>query len=470
MSQNESGQAKWPLMAMIGGGVLLLMAVVYVLTGGLDKDEGDDEEALAARCAFPACRAAEDPGLARGYEGPSVAVDPKDENHVVVTDAKMTAGHCTWHVTFDRGKEWIDGVFQEPEGYNGCKINGGAGGHVPTGPGGVAFGPSGNVYATYGSAHRELHGTRESVILGTSTDGGENFTTKVAAPPPGEGFSFARPQLSVVAGPSGADRILLTFWQCRPAANLCDSAMFSRSDDGGVTFTTPVVLNDPPAGQTPSRALQTPDGTIYITFARRFADGPTDLLLARSTDGGATFTYSTIDNQLAIGDRYDTAKLAFDERLNNLYVVYSDARTGGQQVFFRKSADRGVTWGEPVGIAPGQDAQSTGTSRTPSISVAPNGRIDLVYYRRPQANTDNVFWAYSLDGGTRFVSRQVNERPVRRYPFAAAIGDWYPPDVASTDAAALVVWSDTTNAADQDQNVQDVFLRRMSLSGDELPP
>lgn len=470
MSRNEVGQAKWPLLAMIGGGILLLMAVAYVATGGLDSDDGDDERALAARCAFPACRAAEDPGLARGYEGPSVAVNPEDEDHMVVVDAKMTAGHCTWHVTFDRGKEWLDGTFQGPDGYNGCKINGGAGGHVPIGPASVAFGPSGRVYAAYGSAHRPDQGSRESVILATSTDGGKEFSTAVAARPPGDEFSYARPQMSVVAGPNGADRILLAFWLCRENGRFCESAMFARSDDGGATFTSPVTLNDPPAGQTPSEPLQTADGTIYVTFARRYSDGPTDLILARSSDGGATFTYSTIDNQLAIGDRYDTAKLGYDERLNNLYIVYSDARTGGQQIFFRKSADRGVTWGEPVGIAPGQDAQTTGTSRTPSISVAPNGRIDLVYYRRPQANTDNVFWAYSIDGGTRFVSRQVNERPIRRFPFAAAIGDWYPPDITSTDTAAVIVWSDTTNAADQDQNVQDVFLRRMSLSGDELPP
>lgn len=469
MSNDESGQAKWPLLAMAGGGLLLLMAIVYVATGGLDRD-GNAEDDLAARCAFPACRAAEDPGLGRGYEGPSVAVNPEDEDHMVVVDANMAAGRCMWHVTFDRGREWTDGVFQEPEGYTGCRINGAAGGHVPVGPASVSFGPSGRVYAVYGSANRAEHGSRESLILGTSTDGGENFTTSVVAAPPGEGLSWARPQMSVVRAPGGGDRILLSFWMCRQVANLCDSAMFSRSDDGGVTFTPPVVLNDPPAGQTPSEPLQTDDGTIYITFARRYADGPTDLILARSADGGATFTYTTVDNQLAIGDRYDTAKLAVDERLNHLYVVYSDGRTGGQQIFFRRSTDRGLTWGEPIGIAPGQDAQGTGTSRTPSISVAPNGRIDLVYYRRPQANTDNVFWAYSIDGGERFTSRQVNDRPIRRYQFAANIGDWYPPDVASTNSAAVVVWSDTTNAPDQDQNAQDVLLRRMSLSGDELPP
>ncbi len=469
-ARDQRGQSKLPLLSMVGGGILLLMAVVYVATGGLSKDSsGDDAAALEARCAFPACRAAADPGLARGYEGASIAVDPKDADHMVIVDAKMTAGHCTWHTTFDRGKEWVDGVFQEPEGYSGCRINGFAGGHVPSTPSAVDFAPSGKVFATYGSAHRAEDGSRESVIVAVSDDGGKKFTTSVAHRPPAE-LSFARPHLTVVPGPAGADRLLLTFWLCRESGRFCESVMFSRSDDGGATFTPPVVFNDPPAGQTPSAALQTPDGTIFATFARRYSDGPSELVLARSEDGGATWAYTMIDQQLAIGSPHDSGKLAFDPRLNHLYAVYSDGRAGTQQIFFRRSTDRGVTWSDALGIAPGQDAVSTGTSRTPSISVAPNGRVDIVYYRTPQANTDNVFWAYSIDGGDRFVSRQVNEKPIRRFEFAAAIGNWYAPDVASTDAAAYVVWSDTGNAPDQDQNVQDTFLRRMALAGDLLPP
>lgn len=464
---DENGQSRLPVLLMAGGGVVLLVALLYFAFGRDSKTS--DTASEATRCAFPACRAANDPGLGRGYEGQSVAVDPKDPDHIVVTDANMSAGHCTFHVTFNRGKEWEDGTFQEPPGYTGCHINGGAGGHVPTGPGGVSFGTTGIVYATYGSAHRLEQGTRESIILAVSNDGGKSFTTSVAAKPPGDDFSYARPQMSVVAGPSGKDRVLLSFWRCRQLGRFCEDAMFARSDDGGATFTPATVINDPPAGQTPSEPLQTPDGTLYITFARRYADGPSDLILARSTDSGATFTYTKIDTQPQIGDRYDPGKLAFDARSNALYVVYTDARTGQQQLFFRKSMDKGTTWADPVGIGPDQNTTTSGSSRSPSIAVAPGGRIDIVYYRRPQANTDNLFWASSIDG-IRFQSRQVNDEPIKRYEFNRAIGDWYGPDVVSLDDAAYVVWSDSKNAPKQDENTQDVFLRRMIPAGAELPP
>lgn len=469
MGKAERGQSRLPLILMITGGALAVVSLAYVVffRGSGSTDRNAD---LESRCAFPACRAASDPGLGRGYEGPSVAVDPRDQNHMVVTNANMSAGVCTWHTTFDRGREWEDGAFQV-EGYTGCHINGGAGGHVPTGPGGVSFGPSGTVYAAYGSANPKFgERAREAVIVARSTDGGRSFTAGVAIEPAGDDISFARPQMSVVAGPGGQDRILLSFWQCRQGGRICDEARFARSDDGGATFTPPIPINDPPAGQYPSEPVQGPDGTIYVTFLRKYADGPSDVVLARSGDGGATFTYQIVDTQPNVGDRFDPAKLALAPDGTTLYLVYTDARTGAQQVIFRKSGDRGVTWADPVAIGPDQQAQQTGASRTPSIGVAPDGRIDVVYYRTPQANTDNVYWGYSNDGGARFTNRLVNERPIRRFEFGDAIGTWYPPDVASLDSAAVVVWSDSTAAPDQDQNTQDVYLRRMVPAGGDLPP
>jgi hypothetical protein len=466
MYEREAGQSRLPLILMVLGGLFLVGALITVLTD--DDSEGDsaEEEAVASRCAFPACRAAETPALARGFEGPSVDVDPRDPDHIVVTDANMTTAHCTWHVTFDRGVKWKDGVFQDPPGYTGCHINGGAGGHVPTGPEGVAFGPSGTVYATFGSAHTD-DGSRESIMLGRSTDGGENFQVTVAARPPGDDVSYGRPQMSVAAGPGGRDRVLISSWLCRERGRFCDQAMFTRSDDGGDTFSAPTIFNDPPAGQTPSAPLQATDGTIYSTFIRRYADGPADLVLARSTDGGNTFAYVPVDSQPLLGDRYDPAKLAMDPNNGAMYLVYTDNRIGRQQVVFRKSMDKGTTWTEPIGIA--ADQAATGSGRIPTISVAPNGRIDIAYYRTAQADTDDVFWASSIDGGLRFVSRQVNDSPIKRYQYATNIGNWYSPDVVSVENAAIVVWSDTKNA-DQIANTQDVLMRRMLPAGGEEDP
>jgi hypothetical protein len=217
---------------------------------------------------------------------------------------------------------------------------------------------------------------------------------------------------------------------------------------------------------------------VYMTFQRRFIDGPVELYLAKSTDGGKTFTHTLLDRQIQIGVQYDSAKLIADPLTNALYTVWADARTGRFQIFFRKSLDKGVSWGErSVLLATDRDA--TGSSRSPSIAVAPNGRIDVVYYHTspaPDRQTfDDVYWNYSIDGGENFLSRQVNEEPIDRnkgYSGPAGelrqLGNHYPPTVSSTDAYAYVVWSDT-RAADDITNSQDVVLRRMELLG-ATPP
>ena len=460
---------------MVLGGLLLALAGIRFATRDTNKVDSE----AADVCAFPPCRASQNPVPARGYEGAYVAADPADPAHVVVTDANVLETRCGFHTTFNRGRDWSEGFFELPTGFTGCRINGPSGGHVANGN--VALGSAGRVYGVFGSAHVDDN-RRESVLVATSTDGGRTFApAKVAMRPTGPDIGLGRPLMSVVPGPSGRDTILLSSWACRPgvpAGTQCDGALFAKSEDGGETYTAPVVVNDPPAGQNPSQPAMDRDGVIYETFQRRFSDGPVELYLAKSTDGGRTFTQSQIDRQIQIGMQYDAAKIVADPLTGALYSVWADSRTGRFQIFFRKSNDKGVSWGErSVLLAPDRDA--TGASRSPWISVAPNGRIDVVYYHTspaPEAqNFDDVYWSYSNDGGENFRSRQVNDEPIDRTkgysgPLAnmRQLGNHYPPAVSSIDEAAYVVWSDTRDATDV-TNSQDIVLRRMEVLGASPP-
>ena len=462
-----------PFVLMVLGVVVLGLALLAFSNRHTTKAD----TAAANRCEFPPCRAAADPAPARGYEGAYVAADPTDPNHVVIADDNVLQGRCGFHTTFNRGRDWTDGLFDLPAGFTGCLINGPSGGHVPSGT--VALGSAGRVYSVFGSAHID-EAKHESVLVATSTDGGRTFAqAKVAVRPTGPDIGLGRPLLTVVPGTAGRDTLLVSAWLCHPAAQpgaaggtACDTAIFSKSEDGGQTYAAPVVVNDPPAGQNPSQPAMDRDGVIYETFQRRFSDGPVELYLAKSTDGGATFTPSLIDRQVQIGIQYDPAKLVVDPRTGALYTVWSDSRVGRFQIFFRKSNDKGMSWGErSTLLAP--DQNYTGSSRSPWLSVAPNGRIDVVYYHTGPTpdvqKLDDVFWSYSDDGGENFRTRQVNDVPVDRskgYTGPAGsmgqLGNHYPPTVSSLDDAAYVVWSDT-GAADARTNTQDVLLRRMTL-------
>ena len=463
--------------------VLMVLGFVVLGLGGLaytTRDTTKVDPADATRCEFPPCRASADPVPARGYEGAYVAADPGDPDHVVITDANMLATRCGFHTTFNRGEAWTDGFFDLPPGFTGCRLNGGSGGHVPSGS--VAMGSGAKVYGVFGSAHADDI-NRESVLVATSNDGGATFgPAKVAIRPTGPGIGLARPLMTVVPGNNGPDVILLSAWTCRPAGPMeapCVEALFARSDDGGLTYTAPVVVNAPPAGQNPSQPAMDREGVVYMTFQRQFRD-TVELFLAKSADGGKTFTESLLDRQVGLGFQYDAAKLVADSRTGALYTAWTDQRTGRYQIFFRKSLDKGMTWGErSVLVAPNNDA--TGSSRTPSLSVAPNGRIDIVYYHTGPAPDrqafDEVYWNYSNDGGDNFIARQVNETPIDRNkgysgPISSLrqLGNHYPPGVSSTDSAAYIVWSDTRDATDI-TNSQDIVLRKMDVLGaGALPP
>jgi hypothetical protein len=463
-----------PAVLMVLGSLFLGLGAIAFST----RDTTTVDTSAATRCEFPPCRASADPVPARGYEGADVAADPADPEHVVVSDTNVLEARCGFHTTFDRGRNWIDGFYDLPPGFTGCRLNGPSGGHVPSGS--VAVGSGTKVYSVFGSAHTDDDG-RESVLVATSNDRARTFgPAKVAIRPTGPDIGLGRPLMTVVPGSNSPDVLLLSAWECRPgvpSGTQCDGALFVRSDDGGETYSAPVPVNDPPAGQNTSQPAMDRDGVIYQTFQRRFSDGPVDLFLAKSTDGGMTFTQSLIDRQTQIGQQYDPAKIVADPLTGNLYTVWADSRTGRFQIFFRKSLDKGVSWGErSVLIAP--DRSASGASRSPSISVAPNGRIDIVYYHTspdPQAqNFDDVYWGYSVDGGENFLARQVNDAPIDRDkgysgPLSSIrlLGNHYPPGVSSIDEAAYVVWSDTRDATDL-TNSQDVLLRRMPVLG--APP
>lgn len=270
------------------------------------------------------------------------------------------------------------------------------------------------------------------------------------------------------------DVLFLSFWACHEITQgtACDDAMFARSDDAGNSFSSPVVVNKPPAGQNPSQPAVGPDGTIYETFQRRYRDGRVDLLMAMSADDGVSFTESPIDSERDLGLQYDAAKLVVDPVSGALYCVWSDSRTGSQQIFLRKSLSKGAVWSAALMLGPHEG----GTSRSPAISVAPDGRIDVVYYHTlaGQPALDDVYLSSSTDGGATFKESKVNAKPIDRtlgYSGAASFpgraGNHYPPGISSLDGSADVVWSDTADATTLNP-AQDIEFR--SVPSGARPP
>ncbi len=457
--RRRAGRSSWPVVLMAVGVVVLGIAGARLLGGGDADARGAPDEGPLALCDVGGCRANGDVRPARGYEVPSVVVDPDDPAHVVVADVNLVGGVCGWHVSFDGGETWEDGVFELPAGFKNCQLD--SAGFLSAGN--VARGPSGDLYYVLSSARvdqakRPLEG--ESVLVARSRDGGRTFDPATVAVPGGSSeVNYLRPSIGVVAGPGGADRVLLSFWECDQQG--CPRAHFVQSLDAGATYSSPVLVSQAPGGNSPSVPVVDADGTVHVTFLRR--DSATDtveLALARSDDGGASFTNSAIDRQPSIGRTYDAAELAVSPDGRSLHTVFSDNRQGRPDVFLRSSLDGGDTWSQAVLL----NDLSGGGAFLPNLSVGPQGRIDVVFYQQSRENVNDVIWTYSTDGGVRF-SRglQLNDGSIdREVGYTAEVGDSYGPDVASAPGAAFVVWSDSrlgTGLTD----TQDSVLRRAEV-------
>ena len=266
----------------------------------------------------------------------------------------------------------------------------------------------------------------------------------------------------------------------------CDSGEFSRSTDGGLTWMSPInVPNDTDTG-----ALDVDtNGNLFIggsDFSGQFR-----CLRSSNAQIGnqtPTFDQNTLVNLggfliqggingiglcgqtfIAI-DRSETATN------NNIYMLASVVPNGQSttEVMLAGSTDGGVTFSAPVRINDDANHQSKwhyfGT-----LSVAPTGRIDVVWYdtRNAANNIDSqLFYSYSTDAGLTWapniaVSDAFN--PQAGFPQNPKIGDYI--TIVSDNTGGNVAYAATFNVNPNavGGHEQDVYYVRVSPSGGGTP-
>ena len=144
----------------------------------------------------------------------------------------------------------------------------------------------------------------------------------------------------------------------------------------------------------------------------------------------------------------------------NLYLLCSVARYSVNDpldVMFARSTDGGMTWSDPVRVNddPGTDAyQWFGT-----MSVAPDGRIDVVWLdtrENPGLVLSKLYYAASWDGGLSWsqnIPLGESFDPHVGWPQQEKMGDYF--DMHSTLDAAHLAWAATFNGE------QDVYYARI---------
>ena len=388
------------------------------------------------------------PDPLRGRDIPGLAADPADPRHIVMIDEDYIAGQCDFHVTYDSGKTWADGHLTAPPGFANppcVTFDSGAAPHYNQS---VVFGSGQNVYTTFAS-HRGIQqlpeggrvgGEGDSVIVSHSGDGGKTWDTGVVAIQGGAvTWPFViRPGVAVQARPQG-DKVYVVGWYVvnPPGQGAAGGAgdrraVVSSSDDGGKTWSAPVDASGPDEKvREIARPVVGPDGALYIVWRNRDdpSSAPRPIEVAKSTDGGATFTRTPIGD---VGPAPATApaptgfagypRIAVDSRSGALYVVYHGFNFGDLDTVIQRSTDGGATWSPPLRV--NDDPKGNGVRQFDArVAVAPNGRVDVTWLDTrasypsaiipKPAGTADVYYASSSDGGATFsANRRISDRSI----------------------------------------------------------
>ncbi|HAQ37461.1 MAG TPA: glycosyl hydrolase [Saprospirales bacterium] len=232
------------------------------------------------------------------------AVVDRNNNNIYVTwtqfdkygsTSSQDSSHIMFSMSTDGGDSWMTAKRINNKGGDCIDSDGTVEGAVP------AVGPDGEIYVSW-AAH-------EKIYFDKSFDRGQSWLEQdqVIAEMPGgwdvdipgimrsNGFPVTLCDLS--GGPAHGT-IYINWADQRNGINDTDIWLI-KSVDQGETWSQPVRVNDDPPGKHQFFTWMTIDqtnGYIYIVYYDRshYADNQTDVVVARSTDGGATFKSITI--------------------------------------------------------------------------------------------------------------------------------------------------------------------------------
>ena len=256
-------------------------------------------------------------------------------------------------------------------------------------------------------------------------------------------------------------------YQCwSTAGNNYGGRQFSRSTDGGSTWMSPIFLPNSPSWGMPDVDS---NGTLYIaginfdtsqiwslrsSNARNGAVIPTFDRVTPVNLGGDPTGGQVINPEGLLGQINLAADRSGGPTNNKVYLLASVVPPGkvggatGSDVMFVRSTDGGSSYSAPRRIND-DPINSFKWHWFGAISVAPNGRLDVVWLdtRNAANNSDSqLFYSYSHDGGNSWSPNVAVSEPFDPhlgYPNQNKIGDYL--TIVSDFAGANVAYPATFN-------------------------
>jgi hypothetical protein len=396
-----------------------------------------DEHALPPAPGRRVVSVTPDPGA---FNGPSIAINGAHPKQMVVAfGSRVTADYST-----DAGEHWSTSQGTAPTNYRA------------TGDISITYDHQGHAILCFiafdaaGSWRYWGHNPkRNSIQIRRSLDGGKTWeprTIPVIEHAEGPGIPFEdKPYIVADNQPKSpyAGNLYVGWTEDRTADSII---LFSRSTDGGLTWSPPLRISDRPGGPRDDEGtvqgfsgVVTPDGALHVVWSDRG-----HITYAVSRDGGKTFSRNSSvaeagpSNFMVFNANHATGYPQIDMAVApkggpaRLYVAWNDYRNGDVDIFCASSLDAGRTWKPPVRV--NSDPLHNGADQLFQwLAVDPmTGAVNMVFYdrRRDPANkTVDVTLARSTDGAKTFRNYLLSEHSydprdneIGEYTALAALG------------------------------------------------
>jgi hypothetical protein len=390
---------------------------------------------------------------------PSIAFNPSNPQHLVAgaNDQLATRDWLGVYTSSDGGLTWTNGLIP---------TTGNLTGFLEASDPAVSFSQNEILYYS-GVAFNVQRGNpvEGTIFVSKSTDGGSSFplTTIVTAGSTKIGGIFNdKPYLAVdeTTGPF-AGRVYVS-WTRFASAQTSD-IMVAYSNNGGSSFSFSIhpvsssLLNQ---GSVP---VVGPDGTLYVVWNDLLNF---QIMVAKSVDGGVSFSSPVVVSSIVplpqppnfLANSFfrvnSNPTAAADDTNRNLYVAWADHRSGYANILSSRSLDAGVTWSKPIRV---NDDTTTNDHFFPWMTVS-HGLISIDFYDRrldPRNRLIDVFYAESADGGVSF-SPNLRVTDQQSDPGTLSfIGDYI--GIASNGTLAHPVWTDLRYVSSINPLNEDIF-------------
>ncbi|MGH9129574.1 MAG: hypothetical protein ACRDY2_11580 [Acidimicrobiales bacterium] len=465
-------QLRLPRLALVAGA---LVAAVFGLFTQLSAPAAGAAPAPVAK-GSPNVLASTDSSAITANDTPTLAQDPANpSNLVIVNRVDRPDYNAVVQYSTNGGRTWHASSLQAPpeSDYQGAlavvphKL------YAPE----ALFNAKGTLYVVFVTLSGPGN-QPDGVWVESSTDGGASFRPPTAVAGP-ESY-----EVSAAIDPTTGN-LFVAWVQAKPfLCVLCFPTtglpiVVSHSDDGGRTWSTPVKVSNPGLARigAPKIAVDAKGNpsVLYYDYKGDKLDwgnlpgtyhGTFSLLLTRSTNGGATFGPGQLVNGAIVPTHRFIPYLAPRPALaigvgGQVVVAWPDGRYGAPQVLLETSSDGGGSWSAPVVVS--KDSGTDQFQRLPAAAIAPNGRIDVLYYGGSGTTTQATL-ASSVDGGRTFPdvskvstmpSNLLVGHPGSPYFSQSDFGSHI--SLVSEDHRVLAAWTDTRNGAVFDGRQQVYF-------------